>query len=66
MYNIIYETNCQFRFEAGYWMIGAGAQGRLTEMVWGRRREGDLGWGTHVYLWRIHADVWQNQYNIVK
>ena len=24
------------------------------------------GWGTHVYLWWIHVDVWQNQYNIVK
>ena len=24
------------------------------------------GWGTHVYLWRIHIDIWQNQYNIVK
>ena len=23
-------------------------------------------WGTHVYLWQIHFDVWQNQYNIVK
>ena len=23
-------------------------------------------WGTHVYLWRIHFDIWQNQYNIVK
>ena len=31
----------------------------------GRREEGS-GWGTHVYLWRIHFDVWQNQYNIVK
>ena len=31
----------------------------------GRREEGS-GWGTHVYLWRIHADIWQNQYNIVK
>ena len=20
----------------------------------------------HVHLWRIHVDVWQNQYNIVK
>ena len=27
---------------------------------------GELGWGTHVYLWRIHFDIWQNQYNIVK
>ena len=29
-------------------------------------REEGSGWGTHVYLWRIHFDVWQNQYNIVK
>ena len=28
------------------------------------REEG--GWGTHVYLWRIHFNIWQNQYNIVK
>ena len=27
---------------------------------------GGSGWGAHVYLWRIHVDVWQNQYNIVK
>ena len=24
------------------------------------------GWGTHVYLWQIHFDILQNQYNIVK
>jgi len=24
------------------------------------------GWGTRVYLWRIHVDIWQNQYNIVR
>ena len=35
-------------------------------MVWGGRREEGSGWGTHVYLWRIHLDIWQNQYNIVK
>ena len=22
--------------------------------------------GTHVYLWRIHVDIWQNQCSIVK
>ena len=32
----------------------------------GREEGGDSGWGTLVYLWRIHVDVWQNQYNIVK
>ena len=30
------------------------------------RREGGSGWGTRVHLCRIHVDVWQNQYNIVK
>ena len=29
-------------------------------------REEGSGWGTRVYLWRIHVDIWQNQYNIVK
>ena len=28
--------------------------------------QGDSGWGIRVYLWQIHFDVWQNQYNIVK
>ena len=27
---------------------------------------GCSGWGTCVYPWWIHVDVWQNQYNIVK
>ena len=56
----------QSRFDARYWMLGAGALGRPRGMVWGERREEGSGWGTHVYLWRIHFDVWQNQYNIVK
>ena len=29
-------------------------------------REEGGGFGTHVYLWQIHFDIWQNQYNIVK
>ena len=32
----------------------------------GMGREEGGGLGTHVYLWRIHFDIWQNQYNIVK
>ena len=27
------------------------------------REGGCSGWGTCVYLWQIHVDVWQNQYN---
>ena len=47
-------------------MLGAGALGRPRGMVWGGRREEASGWGTCVFLWRIHIDIWQNQYNIVK
>ena len=47
-------------------MFGAGALGQPRGMVRGGRREEGSGWGTHVYLWRIHVDIWQNQYNIVK
>ena len=32
----------------------------------GREEGGGSGWGTRVHLWRIHVDVWQIQYNIVK
>ena len=39
---------------------------RPRGMVWGGRRAEGSGWGTHVYLWWIHFDIWQNQYNIVK
>ena len=60
MYNIIYETNRQSRFDAWYRMLGAGALGWPRRMVWGGRWEGGSGWGTHVYLWRIHVYVWQN------
>jgi len=35
-------------------------------MVWGGRSEGGSEWGTCVHPWRMHVDVWQNQYDIVK
>ena len=66
MYNIIYEMNHQSRFHAGYRMLGAGALGRPRGMLRGGRREGGSEWGTCVYLWQIHVDVWQDEYNIVK
>ena len=62
----MYETSRQSRFDAQYWMLGAGALGRPRGRVWGGRREEGSGWGTHLYLWRIHFDIWQNQYNTVK
>ena len=49
------------------WLVLLTVQGTLKRgMVWGGRREDGSGWGTHVYLWQIHFDIWQNQYNIVK
>ena len=46
------------------------AWGWCTEMTqgdgMGREWERGLGWGTRVYPWWIHVDVWQNHYNIVK
>ena len=56
----MYETSRQSRFDARYWMLGAGALGRPRGMVWGGRREEGSGWGTHVYLWQIHFNIWQN------
>jgi len=32
----------------------------------GREEGGGFRMGRHVYLWQIHFDIWQNQYNIVK
>ena len=58
MYNIMYETSRQSRFDARYWMLGAGALGRPRGMEWGGRREEGSGWETHVYLWRINFDIW--------
>ena len=66
MYNIIYEMSRQSRFDARYWMLGPVALGWPREMVWGGKREEGSGWGIRVYLWRIHFDIWQNQYNTVK
>ena len=66
MYNIIYEMSRQSRFDARYWMLGAGALGRPRGMVPGGKREEGSGWGTRVYLWWILVDIWQNQYNILK
>ena len=51
---------------AGYRMLGGGALGWSREMIWGVRWERSSGLGTHVHLWWIHVNVWQNQYSIVK
>ena len=64
--NILGGVSCQSRFDARYWMLGAGSLGRPRGMVRGGRTVEGSGWGTCVYLWQIHVDIWQNQYNIVK
>ena len=49
----------QSRFDARYWMLGAGALERPRGMVQGGKREKGSGWGTHVHPWLIHMNVWQ-------
>ena len=66
MYNIIYGMSHQSRFDAQYWMLGAGALGEPRGWYGEGGGEESSGWGTHVYLCQIHFDIWQNQYNIVK
>jgi len=44
----MYEMSHQSRFDARYWMLGAGALGRPRGMVWGGRREEGSGW-EHMY-----------------
>ena len=39
MYNIMFETSRQSRFDARNWMLGAGALGQPRGRVWGGRRE---------------------------
>ena len=43
MYNIMYETSRQSRFDARYWMLGAGALRWPRGRVWGGRREEGSG-----------------------
>ena len=68
----IRQTKCNYIFPLVeirlklYFQLGAGALGWPRGMEWGGRREEGSGWGTCVYLWHIHVDIWQNQYNIVK
>ena len=38
----------------------------LEKCMGHERWEGGSGWGTLVHPWRIHVDVWQDQYNTVQ
>ena len=65
MYNIMYETSCQSRFDARYWMIGAGALGRPRGRVGeggGRRvQDGERGYTCGGFI-----SIFGKTYNIVK
>ena len=56
--------SCMKRVASPVSMHGTGCLGLVhwttqREGRGGRREEGS-GWGTRVYLWRIHFDIWQN------
>ena len=57
--------SCMKRVASPGSMHGTGCLGLVhwddPEGGWGGgRREEGSGWGTHVYLWQIHFDIWQN------
>ena len=56
MYNI-YETSRQSRFDAQYWMLGAGALGRPRGMVRGGRREAGSGEKKNFFLLILYAPI---------
>ena len=48
------------------YVLRSGALGRPRGMGCGGRREGGLGWGTHVNPWLIHVNVWQKSLQYCK
>ena len=59
-----YETSRQSSstiLEAWGWCTGTTQRDGME-----REEGGGFRWGTHVYLWWIYFDIWQNQYNSVK
>ena len=48
------------------WLELENGVGRARANIKIRRWEGGSGLGTHVHLWRIRVNVWQNQYSTVK
>ena len=47
-------------------VLRAGALGRPRGMGWRGRREGGLGWGTHINPWLIHVNIWQKSLQYCK
>ena len=48
------------RYADGTTLMEESEELRPRGLVWGGRKKEGSGWGTHVYLWRIHFDIWQN------
>ena len=58
--HVKYHVRNELPVQVRYTILDAWGSARPRGMVWGGRREEGSGWGTHVYLWRIHFDIWQN------
>ena len=54
------------KFDGWNRALKAGALGQPRGMGQGGRWEGDSGWGTHVYPWLIHVNVWQKPWQYYK
>ena len=60
MYNIMYETSHQSRFDARYWMLGAGALGRPRGRVLVGEEGGGFRMGNTGIPVADHFDIGQN------
>ena len=60
-YIIIWEMNCQSKFDAWIQDAQGGSTGMTQRDGMGKEVGGGSGWGTRVHPWQIHVDVWHNQ-----
>ena len=65
-YKIRPQNNSISCIEPGLAILDAWGWCTGTTQKDGMGREEGSGWGTRVYLWWIHIDILQNQYNIIK
>ena len=57
---IVWRIINNFRYASDITLMVESEEELKSFLVWGGRREEGSGWGTHVYLWQIHFDIWQN------
>ena len=60
MKHVKYHVGNELPVQVGCMILDAWGWCTGTTQRDGMGREEGSGWGTHVYLWWIHFDIWQN------